>query len=37
MGIEAGFGLFALGMIVSVIVLIILIEVRKHDDDKSED
>ena len=37
MGVEAGLGLFALGMIVSVIVLIILIEVRKHDDDKSED
>ena len=37
MAVEAGFGLFALGMIVSVIVLIILIEVRKHDDDKSED
>ncbi len=37
MGVEAGLGLFALGMIVSVIALIILIEVRKHDDDKSED
>jgi hypothetical protein len=37
MGVEAGFGLLALGMIVSVVALIILIEVRKYDDDKSED
>ena len=36
MGVEAGLGLFALGMIVSVVVLIILIEVRKYDDE-SED
>ena len=37
MGVEAGLGLFALGMTVSVVVLIILIEVRKYDDDESED
>ena len=37
MGVEAGLGLFALGMIVTVVVLIILIEVRKYDDDERED
>ena len=37
MGVEAGSRLPALGMIVSVVALIILIEVRKYDDDKSED
>ena len=38
MEVEAGVGLFFLGMIVSVVVLIILIKVREYDDDHhSED
>lgn len=38
MEVETGLGLFFLGMIVSVVVLIILIKVREYDDDhQSED
>ena len=38
MEVETGLGLFFLGMIVSVVLLIILIKVREYDDDDhSED
>ena len=33
MEVEAGLGLFFLGMIVSVVVLTVLIKVRGYDDD----
>jgi len=34
MEVEAGLGLFFLGMIVSVVVLTVLIKVRGYDDDE---
>tara|TARA_E500000081_G_scaffold88510_1_gene89610 strand:- start:479 stop:592 length:114 start_codon:yes stop_codon:yes gene_type:complete len=37
MGVEAGFGLLALGMIVSVVVLYVLIKVREYDDENKQD